>query len=216
MIGSFRAMVVVALLAAITITTHSGAAFSQAPAGRAGQASAKAGPNPADVEFMSGMIPHHAQAVIMAGWAKSHGARSDVLALCERTAVGQADEIKLMQFWLREHGQPIPSATDTKMKMKMNGMDHDMLMPGMLTDEQMAQLDKSRGSDFDRLFLEGMIGHHGGAITMVNQLLASEGAAQDDLVYKMSSDIYADQTTEIVFMQKMLTTVPPLSSGRAP
>jgi len=209
-------MVVAPLLAAITITVHSATAFSQAPRSQGAPASARSGPNAADVEFMSGMIPHHAQAVVMAGMAKSHGARSDVLALCERIVVGQADEIRLMQFWLRENGQPVPSATATKMKMKMNGMEHDMLMPGMMSDEEMAALDKARGSDFDRLFLEGMIRHHGGAITMVDKLTGSTGAAQDDLVYKMSSDIYADQTTEIVFMEKMLTTVPPLSGARAP
>src|SRR5205823_4852997 len=117
-------------------------------------------PNAADVNFMSGMIPHHAQAVIMAGWAKSHGARQDVLALCERIVVGQGDEIRLMQHWLREHGQTVPSATSTRMKMNMGGMEHEMLMPGMLTDEEMAALEKAHGSEFDRLFLLGMIRHH--------------------------------------------------------
>ena len=76
-----------------------------------------------------------------------------------------------MQFWLREKGQPVPAADATHHKMKMNGMDHEMLMPGMLTEEQMAALDKARGSDWDRLFLEGMIGHHLGAVTMVDQSL---------------------------------------------
>ena len=215
MISLLRAMRVAPLLAVAVMAT-SDAALSQAPASKGAPPSAKSGPNPADVEFMSGMIPHHAQAVVMAGMAVSHGARSDVRALCERIVVGQADEIRLMQFWLRENGQTVPSATATKMKMKMNGMDHEMLMPGMMTDEQMAELDKARGSDFDRLFLEGMIRHHGGAISMVDQLLAARGSAQDDLVYKMSSDIYADQTTEIVFMEKMLASVPALSGARAP
>src|SRR5690349_9795307 len=113
----------------------------------------------ADVEFMSGMIPHHAQAVIMASWAPSHGARSDVAILCERIAVGQADEIRSMQQWLADRNQPVPDAKSTRMKMKMNGMEHDMLMPGMLSDEEMAQLDKARGPEFDRLFLLGMIKH---------------------------------------------------------
>src|SRR2546428_6566480 len=92
----------------------------------------------ADVDFMSGMIPHHAQAVIMAGWAPSHGARSDVAILCGRILVGQADEIRSMQQWLSDRGQPAPDAASTRMKMKMNGVEHDMLMPGMLTDEGMA------------------------------------------------------------------------------
>ena len=111
----------------------------------------------ADVEFMSGMIPHHAQAVIMGGWAKTHGARQDVAILCERIVVGQTDEIAMMQQWLRDRGLPVPDARSTRHKMKMNGMEHEMLMPGMMTDEQMAELDKARGPEFDRLFLEGMI-----------------------------------------------------------
>src|SRR4051812_676782 len=93
----------------------------------------------ADVEFMSGMIPHHAQAVIMAGWAPSHGARKDVAIFCERIVVGQRDEIGLMQTWLRDRGLPVPDATSTKHRMKMpNGMEHEMLMPGMMSDEEMA------------------------------------------------------------------------------
>lgn len=161
-------------------------------------------PNAADVEFMTGMIAHHAQAVIMAGWAPSHGARSDVRIMCERIVVGQRDEIALMQTWLRDRGLPVPSATATRMKMTMNGMEHEMLMPGMLTDEEMAQLDKARGAEFDRLFLLGMIKHHQGAIDMVNTLLDSYGAAQDEAVYKFSSDVYADQGAEIARMRQML------------
>jgi uncharacterized protein (DUF305 family) len=164
--------------------------------------------NEADVEFMSGMIPHHAQAVLIAAWAASHGARRDVVALCERIVVGQTDEIHLMQHWLRERGQDVPPDDAKTHKMKMNGAVHEMIMPGMLNAEELAALDKSRGADFDRLFLEAMIGHHAGAIAMVNSLLASPGAAQDDLVYRFSADVYADQTTEIDRMNKMLATVP--------
>lgn len=164
--------------------------------------------NAADVHFMSGMISHHAQAVLIAGWAASHHARADIVRLCERIVVGQADEIVLMQYWLRQKGAPVPDARATHMKMTMNGMEHDMLMPGMLSTEELAELDKSRGSGFDRLFLRAMIKHHQGAITMVDELLGSEGAAQDDVVYKFASDVYADQTTEISFMQKMLATIP--------
>ena len=167
-----------------------------------------AGNNAADVHFMSGMIPHHAQAVLIAGWAASHGARLDVRTLCERIVVGQQDEIHLMQFWLREHGEPVPDAKATHMKMKMDGMEHDMLMPGMLNDEQLAALDKARGSEFDRLFLQAMIGHHEGAITMVDALFATPGAGNDDVVYRFASDVYADQSTEIERMTKMLATVP--------
>lgn len=168
----------------------------------------------ADVHFMSGMIPHHAQAVLIAGWAASHGARSDVRILCERIVVGQRDEIALMQSWLRERDQKVPEATATHMKMSMNGMEHDMLMPGMLSEEQLAQLDKARGPEFDRLFLTFMIKHHEGALTMVEQLLASYGAAQDDVIFKFSSDIVADQSTEIDRMQKMLESSPSGAAGQ--
>src|ERR1051325_9806511 len=161
----------------------------------------------ADVEFMSGMIPHHAQAVIMGRWAATHGARKDVAILCERIVVGQSDEIVMMQQWLRDRGQPVPDATSTKHKMKMNGVEHEMLMPGMMTDEQMAALDKARGTEFDRLFLLGMIKHHQGAIDMVNDLFKAYGAAQDDTIYKFASDVYADQSIEIEVMQKMLASV---------
>jgi uncharacterized protein (DUF305 family) len=93
------------------------------------------------------------------------------------------------------------------MHMVMDGMAMDMLMPGMLTDEEMAALDKARGPEFDRLFLIGMIKHHGGAITMVNELLAAQGAAQDEVVFKFSTDVFADQTTEIERMTKMLNSL---------
>lgn len=158
----------------------------------------------ADVEFMSGMIPHHAQAVIMAGWAPTHGARQDVAILCERILVGQRDEIAMMQQWLRDRGLEVPDATSTRHKMKMNGMEHEMLMPGMMSDEQMAALDKARGPEFDRLFLEGMIRHHQGAVDMVEVLFKAYGAAQDETIYKFASDVYADQSIEIDRMHEML------------
>jgi uncharacterized protein (DUF305 family) len=158
----------------------------------------------ADVEFMSGMIPHHAQAVVMAGWAPSHGARKDVAVLCERIVVAQRDEIAMMQNWLRDRGLEVPDATSTRHKMKMDGMEHEMLMPGMLTDEEMAALDRARGPEFDRLFLTGMIKHHQGAIDMVDVLFKSYGAAQDEMVFKFASDVYADQSIEIDRMNEML------------
>src|SRR5438046_2386785 len=158
----------------------------------------------ADVDFMAGMIPHHAQAVVMAGWAPSHGARQDVAILCERIVVGQRDEIAMMQTWLGDRGQEVPDATSTRHKMTMNGTTHEMLMPGMLTDEEMAQLDRARGPEFDRLFLVGMIKHHQGAIDMVDKLFKSYGAAQDETVYKFASDVYADQSIEIDKMHEML------------
>jgi uncharacterized protein (DUF305 family) len=161
----------------------------------------------ADVDFMAGMIPHHAQAVIMAGWAPTHGARKDVAILCERIVVGQRDEIGLMQTWLRDRGLSVPDATSTRHKMKMNGMEHEMLMPGMLSDDEMAELDRSRGPEFDRLFLIGMIKHHQGAIDMVDVLFKAYGAAQDEVVFKFANDVQADQSIEIGVMNKMLEEI---------
>jgi uncharacterized protein (DUF305 family) len=160
--------------------------------------------NPADIQFMSGMIPHHAQAVLIAGWAPTHGASPEVQRLCERIVVAQRDEIALMQGWLKQRALEVPAATATHMRMMMNGVAHDMLMPGMLNDEELKQLDASRGNGFDTLFLQAMIRHHQGAISMVDELEAADGSRQDETVFRFSSDVYADQTTEIDRMQKML------------
>jgi uncharacterized protein (DUF305 family) len=163
---------------------------------------------PADVEFMQGMIPHHAQAVIMARWAATHGARADVQILCRRIAIAQTDEIHMMRGWLAERRQEVPDSTSTKHVMKMAGAEHEMLMPGMLTDPEMAALEKARGSAFDRLFLTGMIRHHQGAIDMVRELLSHGDAGHDETVFRFASDVDADQTAEIHKMQLMLETVP--------
>ncbi len=160
---------------------------------------------PADAHFMSGMIHHHAQAVLIAKWAPSHGASAELQRLCERIVVAQADEIALMRTWLADKGEPVPEATDAgPMKMKHGGMDHEMLMPGMLSADDLKRLDAARGNDFDRLFLVYMIRHHEGAITMVEELFGSAGAAQDETVFRFASDVFADQTTEIRVMQQML------------
>lgn len=158
----------------------------------------------ADVDFMSGMIPHHAQAVLIAGWVAERTERRDLRVLAERIAVAQKDEIKLMQTWLGDRGLDVPAADATHHVMKHGDMEHKMLMPGMLTDEELAALKAARGPAFDRLFLQSMIKHHQGAITMVDVLFQSYGAAQDETVFRFASDVYADQTTEIEFMTKML------------
>ena len=187
-----------------------GGAAAPAPVSPASQAVAPApdgGPNQADVYFMSGMIPHHAQAVLIASWAPTHGAGQSVRLLCERIVVGQRDEIALMQTWLRDRGQPVPDANATHLRMKMDGAEHDMLMPGMLNADELARLDAARGTEFDRLFLQAMIRHHEGAISMVDRLFGSQGAGQDEVVFRFASDVYADQTTEIDRMQKMLAAL---------
>jgi uncharacterized protein (DUF305 family) len=163
----------------------------------------------ADVDFMSHMIGHHAQALVMAGWAPSHGAGGSVRTLAERIINAQQDEIATMQRWLRDRGKPLPEVQPTGMKMKMNGGQHEMLMPGMLTEAQMYQLDQARGPEFDRLFLTFMIQHHRGAVSMVKDLFGTNGAAQDETVFKFANDVNVDQSTEIARMERMLAALPP-------
>jgi len=161
----------------------------------------------ADIHFMGGMISHHAQALVMAEWASSHGASPSVQTLADRIINAQNDEITAMQKWLRDRHQPVPDANPHGMMMNMNGMTHEMLMPGMLSESQLKQLDEARSKEFDRLFLTFMIQHHRGAVTMVNELFATYGAAQDITVFKMASDVSADQAIEIERMQKMLASM---------
>lgn len=158
----------------------------------------------ADIQFMTHMISHHAQAIVMATMAPTHAASAAVLTLGARIINAQNDDIALMQNWLRDRNQPVPEAKPMPMKMEMNGQVMEMLMPGMLTDAQLKQLDAARGTDFDKLFLRGMIQHHQGAITMVQQLLATPGAAQDEAVFKFANNVNVDQSTEIRRMQQML------------
>jgi uncharacterized protein (DUF305 family) len=150
----------------------------------------------ADVEFMQGMISHHAQAIEMTDLLKTRTERPEMRKLAERIDISQADEIKMMQDWLVARGQIAP-------EQFAHHHEH-MMMPGMLTDEQMKDLDQARGPEFDRKFLTYMIQHHKGAVTMVNQLFATTGAAQDEATFKMANDISADQTTEIARMESML------------
>lgn len=161
----------------------------------------------ADIHFMSGMIGHHAQAIMMARWAPSHGAAPAIRTLAERIINAQQDEIAKMQTWLADRLQPVPEATPAGLRMKMNGVEHVMLMPGMLTDVQMKQLDQARGDVFDRLFLSFMIQHHQGAVSMVKDLFGSYGAGLDETVFKFASDVNVDQATEIDRMQKMLAAL---------
>lgn len=167
---------------------------------------------PGDVDFMTGMIGHHLQAVLIAGWAPAHGASPTIRTLTERIVVGQNDEIAIMERWLRDHGETVPDLNASHAH-DMAGMDHTMLMPGMLTAEQLAQLDQARGPEFDRLFLTFMIQHHQGALVMVDKLFGTQGAGENETVFRIASDIYADQSTEIDRMQKMLTALPARGSS---
>jgi uncharacterized protein (DUF305 family) len=161
----------------------------------------------ADIRFMSGMISHHAQAIAMSKWAATHRAGESVQRLADRIINAQTDEISLMQHWLLDRNQPVPEPDPRGLKMKMSGMEHLMLMPGMLTEDQMRQLDGARGIEFDRLFLTSMIQHHRGAVEMVKDLFNHPGAGQDEVVWKFASDVNVDQTTEIARMQRMLAVL---------
>jgi len=165
----------------------------------------------ADVAFVSGMIHHHAQAIVMATWAPTHGASADVRTLCGRIINAQLDEIHRMQQWLANRGQPIVSpqlTRDTSMRdMPGMHMPGDSLMPGMLTNAQLDTLDRARGEAFDRLFLTYMIQHHTGAVSMVQQLFSTYGAGQDETIFKMATDINVDQRTEIARMHRMLVAL---------
>ena len=173
------------------------------PGAPLGSDTGHAGYTPQDVAFMSGMIHHHAQAVLIAGWAPSHGANPSVRTLCERIVVAQRDEIALMSRWLEDRHEAVPDISHDMMP----GMAPMAMMPGMLSADQLAQLDQARGSEFDRLFLRFMIQHHQGAITMVNELFGSAGGGEQETVFKFASDVYADQSTEIDRMQKMLASL---------
>jgi len=151
----------------------------------------------ADVRFMQNMIGHHAQAIRMSEMAPSRGPSAAVLKLAEKIDISQRDEILFMQQWLRERNQAVPSDEHA----------HTMMMPGMLTDEQLAQLSAARGQEFDRLFLSFMIGHHEGALLMVDELFASPGAGQDSDIFRFATDVDADQRDEIFVMQKLLDTI---------
>ena len=152
----------------------------------------------ADVRFMTDMIGHHGQALTMAALAPRNGASPEVQRLAERIIAGQRDEIASMERWLGDRGKPLPDA---------HAM-HGHLMPGMLTEAQLQELEQAKGQEFDRLFLTYMIQHHRGAVTMVKQLYGTPGAARDDTVFKFADDAAVDQTTEIARMERMLQALP--------
>lgn len=207
-----RSPVGAATLAALVLSA--GLLSAQQPAPSAPPEPVRNGYTAGDVQFMTGMIGHHSQAVLIAGWAPTHGASASMRALCERIVVGQNDEIRLMKRWLNDRHETIPE--DMSSHAMMPGMDMGQMpmMPGMLTTDQLAQLDRARNGDFDRLFLTFMIQHHRGALTMVDQLFATKGAGEDETTFRLASDIYADQSTEIDRMNRMLAALPSGEKGQ--
>jgi uncharacterized protein (DUF305 family) len=212
---STKSLMGAALLAAACLvsTAH---AQTQAPRVRQGYSEA-------DVRFMQGMIGHHAQALEMTRLVPTHTANPQLQLLARRIDVSQQDEIASMRRWLQDRGEAIPPAGSEHAGHDMAGMQHDMggmshdsasmhgmagmdhaAMPGMATPEQLARLATLRGAEFDRFFLELMIRHHQGALTMVERLLGTSGAAQDPQTFGFASDVDADQRAEIARMERML------------
>ena len=149
---------------------------------------------------MQGMIHHHAQALDMTELLATRTNSEDMKKLALRISVSQTDEIKMMRRWLTVRGQEVPGE-------HAHHMPGAPLMPGMLNAEEMARLAAAKGTEFDRLFLEGMIKHHGGALTMVHDLFATPGAGQDSEIYAFASDVDADQRMEIDRMAAMLAAL---------
>lgn len=153
----------------------------------------------ADVRFMQGMIAHHAQAIYMSRMAEAHRANPRLQRFAVKIDQSQTTEIHQMQGWLRANGQFVPDTSSY----------HTVMMPGMLTPEQIAQLDRASGPDFDRAFLVLMIQHHEGALMMVKDLFATPRAGQDVDVSVFANDVVAVQTAEIGLMRQMLESIPP-------
>jgi uncharacterized protein (DUF305 family) len=167
--------------------------------------------SPADVQFMQGMIMHHAQAVEMTALIESHTTTKDLRLLGARISRSQSDEIKFMTRWLAARGEPTSMTMPQMPGMDMPGMDmstHSMLMPGMLTKKQMDALKKAKGEEFDHLFLTGMIQHHNGALIMVKDLFDTAGAGQDAELFNFATDVDSGQRAEIRIMQTMLGEKP--------
>jgi uncharacterized protein (DUF305 family) len=154
----------------------------------------------ADTRFMQGMIGHHSQAVEMVALIPDRTGSDTMKLLGKRIDVSQSDEINLMRTWLADRGLPPPDP-------HAHHMHGAMLMPGMLSPEEMERLSQAKGAEFDRLFLEGMIKHHRGALTMVEELFASPGAAQDSEIYAFATDVDTDQRMEIDRMGSMLQEI---------
>lgn len=149
----------------------------------------------ADVEFMQGMIAHHAQAIVMSRMAEAHGANPQVLKLSNKIDQSQVPEIRIMQAWLTRNKQFAPDTSSW----------HHTMMAGMLTTAQLQELDAAHGVDFDRAYLRLMIQHHAGAIKMVNDLFATPMAGQEVDVSVFANDVFTAQTTEIGIMQRLYT-----------
>lgn len=190
------------LLAWMTITASTAGGQAAPPTA---QAAARPRHTAADVRFMQGMIAHHAQAVTMSALVPTRTSRQDIRMLAERIDVSQQDEIAWMRTWLADRGETVPVADE---HAHHGSTGQTELMPGMLTPQELAQLEAAKGEAFDRLFLTYMIRHHEGAITMVKQLFASPGAGQEPWLFEFATDVDADQQAEIERMRAILRSLP--------
>jgi uncharacterized protein (DUF305 family) len=171
--------------------------------------------SPKDVEFMQGMIMHHAQAVEMTALIESRTKNKELRLLGARIRQSQSDEMNFMKRWLEIRGEKLSMPEMPGMDMSgMNHSGHNMsnhnhaLMPGMLTRKQMDALKNAKGKEFDQLFLKGMIQHHNGALTMVKDLFETAGAGQDAELFNFATDVDSGQRAEIRIMQTMLGEKP--------
>jgi uncharacterized protein (DUF305 family) len=196
----FRRTVSAAALAAVALVVAQPARAQHNHAGMGGDIKVPAGANytVADVEFMQGMIAHHAQAIYMSRMAQDHGANARLLRLATKIDQSQVSEIRIMQQWLLSNGQTAPDTSSWR----------TMTMSGMLTPDQMAKLEAAKGADFDRAFLNYMIQHHEGALQMVKDLFAKPGAGQEVDVNVFANDVVSVQTAEIGAMRAMLNQLP--------
>ena len=170
---------------------------------------------PADVRFMTHMIHHHAQAIEISRFVPSRASDPQIRTLAARIINAQQDEIATMQRWLAARDQPVPELHEMGTRIMVHApgdMGHDMMdmtgMPGMLSPEQVDRLEESSGATFDRLFLTYMIEHHKGAVFMVRELFGTDGAGQDEDVFRFASDVQVDQATEVARMERMLQSMP--------
>lgn len=160
--------------------------------------------SPKDVEFMQGMIMHHAQAVEMTALIEARSVNKELKLLGARISHTQAEEIGFMKRWLERRGEVVDIDMGDMSEMSMGGGSTVTLMPGMLTAKQMKALKLAKGAEFDRLFLAGMIQHHRGALQMVRELFDTAGAGQDAEIFNFATDVDSGQRAEIRIMETML------------
>ena len=182
-----------------------GAGASPAPAQSAPAAATR--PHPADVAFVQGMLVHHGQALEMSALVEGRTANPTIARLADRIRASQQSEIRRMRDWLGERGEAAGGAD----AHDAHDPARHAAMPGMISPDEMGRLAAARGAEFDRRFLEHMTRHHQGALTMVADLLATEGAGQEPELFRLISEIDADQRAEIARMQQLLTNLDPES-----